>query len=105
MNNLPIPKITFLQWVKYPWAALLICAVGGLGIMFNINTNLNEGSRLSCEAEKKELKLQLIVKDEKLDQLTTALLIKNGVINEIKKQTDSIVYLKVGADAKKIVKK
>lgn len=101
MQNIPIPRITFLQWVKYPWAALLICAVFGLGVMFNINSNINNQRIIDCNRNNVELKKELSVKDEQLNQLTTALLIKNGIINEI----NSIVKEKVGDDAKRIISK
>lgn len=101
MQNIPIPRITFLQWVKYPWAALLICAVFGLGVMFNINSNINNQRIIDCNKGSAELKKELAIKDEQLNQLTTALLIKNGIINEI----NSIVKEKVGDDAKKIISK
>lgn len=101
MQNIPIPRITFLQWVKYPWAALLICAVFGLGVMFNINSNINNQRIIDCNRGNVELKKELVIKDEQLNQLTTALLIKNGIINEI----NSIVKEKVGDDAKRIISK
>ena len=105
MSQALIPKITFMQWVKYPWAALLICSVFGLGVLFKIIINQNNESMKTCEIEKRDLRQQVNDKDERLNELTTALLIKNGVINEIKKQTDSIVRVKVGDDAVKILKR
>lgn len=99
----PLPKITFQQIVKYPTTWLLVMAIFAVGFIFNTFIGNVKKNDDDCETEKRELRQENRNLTTKLDELTTALLIKNGVINEVKKQTDSIVRIKVGDEAKKIV--
>ncbi len=98
------PKITFQQIVKYPVTWLLVVVVFAIGIVFNKFVALGQESKDDCDKRVAYLEQKLTESETRERNLTTALLIKNGVINEVKKATDSIVRVKVGDDAKKIVK-
>jgi len=59
----------------------------------------------NCEQDNVRLTTQNSALQSKLDDLTMALLVKNGIINEIKKATDSAAKVNFGDEAKKIIKK
>lgn len=65
----------------------------------------SEQVNLNCEQENVRLTNQNSTLQSKLDDLTMALLVKNGIINEIKKATDSAAKVNFGDEAKKIIKK
>ncbi|MXV16819.1 hypothetical protein [Hufsiella ginkgonis] len=60
---------------------------------------------INCEAEKAQLRSDLATVRQEKDDLVQALLVKNGIINEIKRNTDSLVRNRVGNEAKQIIKR
>lgn len=105
MSDIVVPKgITFQQIVKYPVTWLLVVVVFAIGVVFNKFVALGQESKDDCDKRVAYLEQKLTESENRERNLTTVLLIKNGVINEVKKATDSVVREKVGNEAKKIVK-
>lgn len=98
-----IPTITFAQASRNPvlWFCMVLCIA--IGFVVNYATGFIDKKDDDCEQRIVKLENDLVLARKDKDDLTTALLIKNGVINEVKKATDSVVREKVGNDAKKIV--
>jgi regulator of replication initiation timing len=100
-----IPKITFNQILKSPPVYMLIVAVSLLWFFVYQFTGASKQVNQNCEDENKHLRLENATIRKEKDDLTTALLVKNGIISEIKKQTDSAARKDFGNDAKKILDK
>ncbi len=104
MSAAVIPsKISFQQIVKYPVTWLLIVVCLAIGVVFNKFVALGQENKDDCDKRVTYLEQKLTESETRERNLTTALLIKNGVINEVKKATDSVVREKIGNEAKKIV--
>ncbi|AMR34124.1 hypothetical protein A0256_23080 [Mucilaginibacter sp. PAMC 26640] len=78
-------------------------------VMFFVNKfgNTSDQVNVNCETEKTELRKELVQARADKDALTTALLVKNGIIlQQAQEQAnlDSTIRTKVGQKAKKIVK-
>jgi hypothetical protein len=102
-----VNKITFSQVTKSPTTYMLMVAV--VLVMFFVNKfgNSSDQVNVNCEAEKAELRRELTQARADKDALTTALLVKNGIIlQQAQEQADldSTIRTKVGQKAKKIVK-
>lgn len=101
------PKISFNQVLKSPPTYMLIVAVSLLWFFVYQFTGTSDQVNINCEAEKQQLRKDLVVAQGKLDDLTTALLIKNGIIfkqEQDKQHLDSALRDGPGKKAKKIVK-
>lgn len=101
----PLTKISFQQIVKYPVTWLLVVVVFAIGVVFNKFVALGQENKDDCDKRVVYLEGKLSESEARERNLTTSLLVKNGVINEVKRTTDSIVNVKVGDDAKRIVEK
>ena len=102
-----INKITFSQVTKSPSTYMLMVAVAIAMFFVTKFGNSSDKVNLNCEAEKTELRKELIQARADKDALTTALLVKNGIIlqqAQDKAELDSTIRTKVGQKAKKIVK-
>lgn len=94
---------TFAQALKSPQTYALVIVVNILlffvmkfgGATDQVNTN--------CEAEKKELRADALRKDQRIENLTDAILYYRGVNTKIKLEADSLVRVKVGNESKNIV--
>lgn len=96
-----LPIIKLPDVVKYPLHVLLyILLCYFVYKEFTQQEGCLELRKIVAAQEKRITKLE----GDK-DNLTTALLVKNGIIDEIRKNTDSLVRERVGNEAKKIVKK
>lgn len=93
-----MPK--FPDFVKYPLHVVLYVLLGYF--IYKEFTKKDECLELRKIIVTQETRITKLENDK--DNLTTSLLVKNGIINEIKKSTDSIVREKVGNTAKKIIK-
>jgi hypothetical protein len=100
-----IPKITFNQVLKSPPVYMLMVAVSLLWFFVYKFGGASDKVNANCEQENVRLTNQNSNLQSKLDDLTMALLVKNGIINEIKKATDSAANEKFGHEAKQIIKK
>lgn len=96
---------SFSQVAKSPHTYMLIVSVGLLWFFVNKFGISSEQVNKNCEAEKKELRFEINRLTTKNDHLVEALLVKNGIIDAIKKNTDSLVREKVGNEAKSIIRK
>lgn len=99
------PISSFNQVIKNPYAYLLMFTVSLIwyfvGKFGDSSNQVNE----NCEAEKKELRLDNIKKDIRIEDLTDAILYYRGVNIKIQKEADSLVRAKVGKQSTEIVKK
>jgi hypothetical protein len=101
------PKISFNQVLKSPPTYMLIVAVSLLWYFVYQFTGSSDQVNINCEAEKKQLRIELTQARADKDALTTALLVKNGIIlqqAQDKKELDSTIRTTVGTKAKKILK-
>ena len=99
MQELPKTPFTFQQFVKYP-----VYAICFLLITYFIYKEFVESN--GCQTENEYLRKELVQVRSEKDQLTTALLIKNGIIfkqAEEAKEKDSTIREKLGVKAKKII--
>lgn len=97
--TIPKPPFSFDQFVKYPVYA--VCFI--LIIYFMYKEFIQKDS---CSEDNRYLKQELSKARREKDDLTTALLIKNGIIfkQELeKKELDSTLRQKVGVKAKSII--
>ncbi|WP_432712590.1 hypothetical protein [Pedobacter sp.] len=102
-----IPKISFNQIAKQPVTYALIVAVSLLWFVAYMFKDSSNQVNTNCEAEKVELRKENAQYKADKDALTTALLIKNGIIlqqAQDQKELDSTIRTKVGQKATKIVK-
>lgn len=99
-----IPKLpfSFAAFVRNPIHGLLFIMITYFvyNELYRVKDDCSELRKIVAAQEKRIAKLE----GDK-DNLTTALLVKNGIIDEIRKNTDSLVRERVGNEAKKIVKK
>jgi len=101
------PRISFNQVLKSPPTYMLIVAVSLLWYFVYQFTGSIDQVNINCEAEKKQLRIELTQARADKDALTTALLVKNGIIlqqAQDKKELDSTIRTTVGTKAKKILK-
>ncbi|GAB1464116.1 hypothetical protein [Pedobacter sp.] len=96
-----IPKMpfNFNAFVKYPLQA--VCFILLAYFVYKEFRKKDECSDLRSIISKQEKRIVKLESDK--DNLTNSLLVKNGIIDEIKKSTDSLIREKVGNEAKKIV--
>ena len=102
-----INKITFSQVTKSPSTYMLMVAVALVMFFVTKFGNSSDQVNVNCEAEKAELRRELTQSRAEKDALTTALLVKNGIIlqqAQDQAELDSTIRTKVGQKAKKIVK-
>lgn len=100
-------KITFSQVVKAPTTYMLMVAVALMMYFVTKFGNSSDQVNVNCETEKRELRKELTQTRADKDALTTALLVKNGIIlQQAQEQAnlDSTIRTKVGTKAKKILK-
>jgi len=102
-----IPKPSFSQVVKHPGIYYMLVAIS---VMWYFVYKFGGASGLvneNCEKEKIEWKSAFDQERTKNDVLTTALLVKNGIIlkqEQEKKDFDSTLRKKVGQKAIQIIK-
>lgn len=111
MQGVDMPKVSFQQVVKAPATYLLIVMVGILWFFVGKYAGASDRISENCETEKKQLRADIVViqveynkEKAKNEALTTALLVKNGIIDNIKQTTDSVYSDRVGDAAKKVLK-
>ena len=105
MQNLP--KIGFNQVLKSPQTYMLMVAVSLLWFFVNQFTGSSDQDNKNCQTEKAELRKELNQARADKDALTTALLIKNGIIfkqEQDKRELDSALRDGPGKKAKQIIK-
>jgi len=98
---------TFNQILKSPPVYMLMVAVSLLWFFVYQFTGTSDQVNINCEAEKVQLRKDLNQVRADKDALTTALLVKNGIIlqqAQEQKELDSTIRTKVGQKAKKILK-
>ena len=97
-----IPKMpfNFNAFVKYPLQGVLFILL--LYFVYKEFTKNDACAELRTIIYAQEKRIAKLENDK--DNLTNSLLVKNGIIDEIKKSTDSLIREKVGNEAKKIVK-
>lgn len=86
-DKIDVPKATFNQVVKSPATYYMLVAVCVMWFFVFRYGFANDKLGDNCEAEKKELRAENRELRTQKDNLTTALLIKNGVIDAIKTDT------------------
>jgi len=99
-----LPKASFSQIVNHPVTYMLMVAVSAAWFFVYQFTGSTKQVSENCEKEKQELRLDLEAERAEKNSLIKALLVKNGIINEIQNATDSVVREKVGNEAKRIIK-
>jgi hypothetical protein len=89
---MPIPTIpvSFQNVVKNPYTYLLITVVSLLWYFVYTNTNLARKQDTDCQQQVIELRADYKQALKDKDDLTTALLIKNGVITKLTVKVDSV---------------
>lgn len=100
-----LPKVTFNQILKSPPVYMLMVAVCLLMFFVTKFTGVSDQVNENCETEINHLRTENAAIRKEKDDLTMALLVKNGIINEIKKATDSAAKKNFADEAKKIIKK
>ncbi|RYF26542.1 MAG: hypothetical protein EOO42_01185 [Flavobacteriales bacterium] len=100
-----IPKASFNQVVKSPAVYYMLVAVSVMWFFVYKFGGASEQINTNCEQENAHLRLENTNIRKEKDDLTMALLVKNGIINEIKKATDSAAKKSFGNDAVKIINK
>ncbi|WP_443945616.1 hypothetical protein ACJVDH_00460 [Pedobacter sp. AW1-32] len=103
MQNLP--KLTFSQAMKSPPVYIMMVAISIAWFFVYQFANTSSQVNKNCESENQRLRIELTNKSRQMDDLTTALLVKNGIINEIKKATDSAAKKSFADEAKNIIQK
>lgn len=101
------PKVTFEQILKSPPVYMLMVAVSLLSFFVYKYGMSTDQVNANCEAEKTELRKELTQARADKDALTTALLVKNGIIlqqAQEQKELDSTIRKTVGTKAKEILK-
>lgn len=101
------PPVSFLQIVKHPVSYALVVVVSLLWYFVGMVKDSSNQVNKNCEAEKVELRRELVQVRAEKDQLTTALLIKNGIIyqqEQDKKELDSTIRNTLGPKLKRIIK-
>jgi hypothetical protein len=99
-------KVTFAQILKSPPVYMLMVAVSILWVFVYQFIGTSDQVAKNCESEKIELRKELTQARADKDALTTALLIKNGIIfkqEQDKKELDSALRDGPGKKAKRIV--
>lgn len=99
-----IPKVSFGQIVKHPVTYMLIVAVSLLWFFVYRFTGASDQVSENLRIENTQLRTELTNERSKNDDLVKALLVKNGIIDDIKTRTDSLVRQKIGNEAKQHVK-
>jgi hypothetical protein len=99
-----ISKVSFGQIVKHPVTYMLLVAISLLWFFVYRFTGASNQVSENCEIEKTQLRTELTHERSKNDDLVKALLVKNGIIDDIKTRTDSLVREKIGNEAKQHVK-
>lgn len=110
--EIPQAKPTIQEVAKHPLAYVLMVAISvvwffvyqfsGASSLVNKNCELE---KTQLRTEKKQLSIELYEERKEKNDLYNALLVRNGIIEQIKKNTDSLVREKVGNDAAEIIKK
>lgn len=91
----------FNDFVKYPLHVVLYLLLSYF--IYKEFTNKDECVELRKIVLTQEGRIRKLENDK--DELTNALLVKNGIFEQIKKNTDSLVREKVGNEAAEIIKK
>jgi hypothetical protein len=102
-----IPKVTFGQILKSPQTYMMIVAVCIMMFFVTQWTGSADDQNENCRADNIELRKELTQARADKDALTTALLVKNGIIlqqAQDQKELDSTLRKKVGQKATIIVK-
>ena len=105
MPNSSLPQVPFNQIAKHPVTYALVVVVALLGYVARGYTGATDQSINNCKEENNYLRQENRQLRSDKDALVQAILVKNGIINEIKKNTDSLVRERVGNEAKKIITK
>ena len=98
-------KITIQEVAKHPLAYVLMVAVGVVWFFVYQFSGASSLVNKNCEQEKTQLRIELTEERKQKNDLYNALLVKNGIIEQIKKNTDSLVREKVGNEATEIINK
>lgn len=104
--EMPTQKVTFAQIAKAPVTYMLMIALSLMWFFVYRFGASSDQVNANCEAEKAELRKDLNQARADKDALTTALLIKNGIILQQvqeRKELDSTIRTKVGTKAKEIL--
>jgi hypothetical protein len=107
MDNQTTNKVTIGQIAKAPVTYMLMVALSLMWFFVYRFGASSDQVNQNCEAEKAELRKERNQALADKDVLTTALLIKNGIIlqqAQEHKDLDSTIRTKVGTKAKQIVK-
>ncbi len=91
--TIKIPSPEKMQ--KYPWATTAVSLFAVCALLLGVILKKPDG----CEADKILLREENALLRTQKDDLVQALLVKNGIIDEIKKSTDSLVREKIGTEA------
>jgi hypothetical protein len=100
-----IQKVSFNQIIKSPPVYMLMVAVSLMWFFVYKFGGASDQVNKNCELENAHLREENAQIRKEKDDLTMALLVKNGIINEIKKATDSAANVNFGDAAKKVIKK
>lgn len=100
-------KPNFLQVAKHPIVYAMLVVVSLLWFIAYMFKDSSNQVNVNCEAEKVELRKENAQYKADKDALTTALLVKNGIIlqqAQEQKELDSTIRKTVGKKAKEILK-
>lgn len=106
MSDTTAEKGSFKQALKSPATYYMLVAISVMWVFVYQFIGSSDKVNVNCEAEKAELRRELNQVRADKDALTTALLIKNGIILQQvqeRKELDSAIN-KVGTKAKQILK-
>jgi hypothetical protein len=107
MDNQNTNKVTIGQIAKAPVTYMLMVALSLMWFFVYRFGASSDQVNINCEAEKTELRRELSQSRADKDALTTALLIKNGIIlqqAQEQKDLDSTANKKLRPKAKQIIK-
>jgi hypothetical protein len=99
--TIPSLPFKFPDFVKYPLHAVVYLLL--IYFVYKEFTKSDDCAELRKIIISQEARISKLEADK--DNLTTSLLVKNGIIDGIKKATDSVVREKIGNEAIKILNK
>ena len=91
--------------LQNPATYYMLVAISVMWVFVYLFRDSSNQQNASTQEEVKHLRIENNQLRREKDDLTMALLVKNGIINEIKKTTDSVARESFGNAAKKVLEK
>lgn len=99
------PKLGWKHALQNPATYYMLVAISVMWVFVYLFRDSSKQANYDCKEENNHLRVENTQLRKDKDDLTMALLVKNGIINEIKKTTDSVARESFGNAAKKVLEK